>query len=399
MYTDPMMNLRRLKKPLLFSIGICIISLLISGTAFNRYSADLSMVTYIKDIIHTDYVEKDVDNQQLIYGAIHGMLAALDDPYTRFMEPKNYKEMKVRLAGEFSGIGIYIGLRDDQLTVISPIFGTPAYQAGLKAMDKILTIDGEETKGLGLSEAVSKIRGPKGEAVKLGILSLDDADSRIVSIVRDKIKISPIEKSEVFNDRIGYIKLSTFENENATSEFRTELEKLESKRIDSLVLDLRDNGGGLLSNAIDIASLIMSDGDVVHTINREGAKQTRSVSRRAVFSKPIAVLINQGSASASEILAGAIKDNNRGIIVGYDSFGKASVQNVLPLKDGSAVLYTVAKYLTPNGVDITKMGITPNVKVKVSTENLKLYYDPASYTYQSDEQLQKAISILSSDSQ
>ena len=377
----------------LIVLGLLVVPFIVSAAKGSFASPDMSLVSYVQDVIRHQYVEKDVDEDKLVYGAIQGMLASLEDPYTRFMPPKNYKEMKVRMAGEFSGIGIHIGIRDDRLTVISPIFGTPAHKVGLKAMDKIMTIDGESTDDLGLSEAVSKIRGPKGEPVVLGILSLGDESTRDVEIIRDTIKISSIEKKEVFKDKIGYLKLATFESQKSTTELRDGFEELKATS-DAMILDLRDNGGGLLRNAINMASFFMEEGDVVHTVGRDGDRTTRSVTGGAFYDKPLVILINQGSASASEILAGAIKDNGRGLVVGDRSFGKASVQNVLPLKDGSAVLYTIAKYLTPKGTDITKSGITPNIEVKLATEDLKAYYDPSKYSYESDEQLQKAIQTL-----
>lgn len=376
---------------------LAIISLVIGlflGGAGSKFSPDLSLVSYVYDILSLQYVDKDLDSEAMVHGAIRGILASLDDPYTRFMEPKNYSEMKIRLSGEFSGIGIQIGMRDDRLTVISPIFDTPAYHAGLKSGDKILSINNESTKGLGLNEAVTKIRGPIGKAVVLSILSVNESDPRDVTIVRDTIIIKSIEKRAIFDDHIGYLRYSTFENKHGSEELELAIRELQSEGVDRLILDLRDNGGGLLDGAVELTSFFVPTGDVVHTVDRNNDRQSLQVSGEAFYTDPLVVLVNQGSASSSEIVAGALKDHDRAVIIGDQSFGKASVQNVLPLRDGSAVLYTIAKYLTPNGNNIHEVGISPNIRVKLATEDIKLYYDPETYSYDTDAQLQAAIQYM-----
>lgn len=376
---------------------LAIISLVIGlflGGAGSKFSPDLSLVSYVYDILSLQYVDKDLDSEAMVHGAIRGILASLDDPYTRFMEPKNYSEMKIRLSGEFSGIGIQIGMRDDRLTVISPIFDTPAYHAGLKSGDKILSINDESTKGLGLNEAVTKIRGPIGKAVVLSILSMNESDPRDVTIVRDTIIIKSIEKRAIFDDHIGYLRYSTFENKHGSEELELAIRELQSDGADRLILDLRDNGGGLLDGAVELTSFFVPTGDVVHTVDRNDDRQSLQVSGEAFYTDPLVVLVNQGSASSSEIVAGALKDHDRAVIIGDQSFGKASVQNVLPLRDGSAVLYTIAKYLTPNGNNIHEVGISPNIRVKLATEDIKLYYDPETYSYDTDAQLQAAIQYM-----
>ncbi len=376
---------------------LAIIALVIGlflGGAGSRFSPDLSLVSYVYDILSLQYVDKDLDSEAMVHGAIRGILTSLDDPYTRFMEPKNYSEMKIRLSGEFSGIGIQIGMRDDRLTVISPIFDTPAYHAGLKSGDKILSINDESTKGLGLNEAVTKIRGPIGKAVVLSILSVNESDPRDVTIVRDTIIIKSIEKRAIFDDHIGYLRYSTFENKHGSEELELAIRELQSDGADRLILDLRDNGGGLLDGAVELTSFFVPTGDVVHTVDRNDDRQSLQVSGEAFYTDPLVVLVNQGSASSSEIVAGALKDHDRAVIIGDQSFGKASVQNVLPLRDGSAVLYTIAKYLTPNGNNIHEVGISPNIRVKLATEDIKLYYDPETYSYDTDAQLQAAIQYM-----
>lgn len=352
----------------------------------------------VRHKIKTEYVETDISDTDLEYGAIRGMLAALKDPYSRFMEPKNFSEMKVRMQGQFFGIGIHIGMREHQLTVISPISGTPAARAGLKALDKIKTIDGKSTSGMGLQDAVSVIRGERGTTVMLGIQSDGSEDVRDVPIIRDAIKIKAVDKTERFQDKFGYVRLNTFESTSAAREMYIAIQRLMQDGIQGLVIDLRNNGGGLLENAVRIASLFMQEGDVVHTIDRNGNKTTRRVFGRPLYPyAPLVVLINQGSASASEILAGAIRDNKRGTLVGTKTFGKASVQKIINLKDGSAVLLTMAKYYTPQGTDINKTGITPDIESVIPTAAIKEASKTGYvYSYDKDPQLQKALEILGS---
>ncbi|NQY74072.1 MAG: PDZ domain-containing protein, partial [Candidatus Margulisbacteria bacterium] len=319
---------RKYRKSFLgLGIGIFFIAVLpFSGLgAKSDPQTDMNLVILVRDKLRLNYVKKNVDEQELVYGAIRGMLESLDDPYTRFMPPKNFKEMKVRMDGQFYGVGIHIGMRKKMLTVISPIDGTPAHDAGLKPQDMIITINGESAEGISLVEAVSKIRGPKGSTVVLGIEREGKDKPFDVPIIRDKIEISSVDKVEVFEDTVGYARLTTFENRKATSELKKAILKLKGKGMKSLILDLRFNGGGLLENAINISGLFINKGDVVHTVDRDGSRRTRTVNGRALFFGPMIVLINEGSASASEILAGAIKDHDRGLILGKNSFGKASV--------------------------------------------------------------------------
>jgi len=360
------------------------------------FVSDFRLLSKVKAHLKYDYVSKDLDETKLEYGAIRGMLESLDDPYTRFIEPKNYKEMSVRMRGQFFGIGIHIGIRDKHLTVISPIVGTPADKAGLKSLDWISTIDGESTKGMSLTEAVNKIRGDKGTLVVLGIRRKGIDDVLDVAIKRGKIDLKAVDKVEVFDDGIGYIRLTTFESQNATAEVVSAIRKLKQQEISGLVLDLRYNGGGLLRNAINIASLFVASGDVVHTVNREGKRRTEHVSGLPIYAEdPLVVMLNEGSASASEIVAGSIKDNNRGLIMGRNSFGKASVQKVLTLDDGSAVLYTVAKYLTPKETDISKTGIIVDVESIIPTASIEAARKPGYvYSFEQDTQLQEALDLV-----
>lgn len=359
--------------------------------------ASWGLLYRVIDLVKTQYVKKEIDEKKLIYGSIRGVLKALDDPYTRFLEPENFKEMKIRMDGTLNGIGIEIGIRKERLIVISPIPDTPAEKAGLRALDKIISIDGKTTEEMSLIEAVSKIRGPKGTKVVLEIQREGTKKPFKISIVRDVIKIRSVTDVKLFKGSVGYVKLSTFESRNSTEEVSKTVKDLMKKGIKSMILDLRNNGGGLLNNAIDIASLFIKKGDVVYTVNREGKKEVFKVSGHAIFTdKPLVVLINESSASAAEILAGAISDDGRGILVGQHTFGKASVQNIFPLDGGAAVLITIAKYYTPKGLDITEKGIIPKYLVTIPKEKLaEMEKEGYVYKYEDDVILQKGLSLIS----
>lgn len=347
-------------------------------------------------IVKTQFVEKDVQDQKLIYGAAKGLLKSLDDPYTRFVEPKAFDEMKIRLSGNFAGVGIQIGMKDDIITVIAPIDDTPAFKAGIKTSDKIIAIDGKDTDDMSLEEAVSLIRGPKGTKVTLTILRGAKNDKKEFVLVRDNIKLNALRTKKIIDKKygIGYIHLITFESKDALEEVITVLKKLDQEGMKGLILDLRNNGGGLLDNAIEMGSIFIKEGPIVHTIDRNKNKETFEVVETGYtwYDKPLLVLINGGSASASEILAGAIEDSGRGRLIGTRSFGKASVQNIKPFSDGSAMLITVAKYLTPNGADINKIGITPNIVVEIPTEDIKAAMEP-DYEYSEDKDVQVQTAI------
>lgn len=376
------------------------LSVLLMGDVKKARSADdleskLNIYLQVLDSVKNDYVDKNLDNTKLMYGSIRGLLDSLDDPYTRFLEPTSYKEMKIRLSGSYSGIGIYIGIKDKQLMVISPIKDTPAWKAGLKPKDKIISIDGKVTKDMALDEAVSLIRGPRGSIVTVSILRGSAKEAKDYKIPREKIVIKSVE-TEILAGNIGYIKLNTFENQNAAEEMEKAINSMKSKNIKGIIIDVRNNGGGLLQNAIEIGSMFMKDGVIVYTIDRDGKKETISSTGNLLWERPVVMLINESSASASEILAGALHDNRKAKLVGTKSFGKASVQNVKQLEDGSAILITIAKYLTPNGTDITKKGIEPDYLVEIPTAEAEALYESEEKTADAkkDPQLKKAAEVL-----
>lgn len=390
----------RKKSIILVLLFIVALSVLMMGDAKRAKSADdleskLNIYLQVLDSVKNDYVDKKLDNTKLMYGSIRGLLDSLDDPYTRFLEPSSYKEMKIRLSGSYSGIGIYIGIKEKQIMVISPIKDTPAWKAGLKPKDKIITIDGKPTKDMALDEAVGLIRGPRGSIVTISILRGSAKEPKDYKIPREKIVIKSVEM-EILGANIGYIKLNTFENQNAAEEMEKAINNMKGKNIKGIIIDVRNNGGGLLQNAIEIGSMFMKDGVIVYTIDREGKKETISSTGNQIWDKPVVMLMNESSASASEILAGALHDNSKAKLVGTKSFGKASVQNVKQLEDGSAILITIAKYLTPNGTDITKKGIEPDYVLEVTTEEAEAMFqsEDKAVNTQKDPQLKKAVEVL-----
>ncbi|MDD4527801.1 MAG: S41 family peptidase [Candidatus Margulisbacteria bacterium] len=354
-------------------------------------------VLKVFDLIENQYVETNISNEQLVHGSIEGMIKSLDDPYTRFLKPEGFSDLKTNLQGNFFGIGIHIGLKQDKLMVISPMEGTPADKAGLKSFDVITSINAESAFGISLEEAVSKIRGEKGTAVVLGISREGITDNFSVKITRDIIQIKSIKEIKMLTEKIGYIRLMTFESKETYGELKEAINSLKKTGMDKLILDVRYNGGGLLQNALDIAGIFIGSEIVVQTVGRKG--DTRAlVSNRAnvqAFSGPLVVLVNGASASASEILAGAIRDHGRGVVMGTQTFGKASVQEVIPLQDNSAILLTTAKYLTPKGTNINKTGITPDVVVEIPSEDIKLMQEGAyEYSLEKDFQINQAIKYL-----
>lgn len=319
--------------------------------------------------VRKEYLNKKYTDKQQAYKSIREMLKKLDDPYTRFMDPKEFKNMQVDTSGELTGVGITIGLDEDtkKLTVIAPLEDTPAFKAGILAKDVITKIDGKSTKGMDTSEAVTLIRGEPGSKVRLTISR--NGKERDYLITRAKIEIHPVEFSlkQTPAGKTGYIRLKQF-SANASKEMRQAIRDLEKKKVDGYILDLRNNPGGLLFSSIEIARMWLKDGTIVSTIDRKGLVEKEAANGRSLTEKPLVVLVDKGSASASEILSGALQDNKRAILVGSKTFGKGLVQSVRPLYDGSGVAVTIAKYHTPSGKDINKAGIKPDIKVELSDE-------------------------------
>lgn len=331
--------------------------------------------------------ENKLKTKEDAYVAIETMLASLNDPYTRFLDPKEFSEETQSIKGSLKGIGTQIGLRDGELVIIAPLEDSPAERAGLMADDKILEINGESTKGINIDAAADKIRGEKGTTVTL-LIQRKDVPNKLYSVVRDEIEVKsvsckpPFETTKIPND-IQYIRLSSFISKNAASEIENILNNSSSAK--GYIIDLRSNPGGLLTNAIYISDMLLRGGVIVSTVDRDSYKSTTRARYQQVTDKPIVVLINKGSASASEILSGALKDNHRATIVGEQSFGKGLVQEINKLPDEAGMNITIQRYLTPSGSDIHKKGITPDVVVELTKENVEA---------KDDVQLKKAIEIL-----
>ncbi len=319
--------------------------------------------------LRKEFLAKKYSDNNEAYDAIRDMLSNLDDPYTRFLDPKEFNQMRIDTSGELTGVGIQIvkDKESDSIIIVSPIEGTPAYEAGIKAKDKILSIDNVSTKGLNIGDAVKLIRGRRGTKVKLEILR--NGNSFYKSLLRERIELKSVtSKINETKDGllIGYVRLKQF-NANASREMNDTLKDLEIKKVSGYVLDLRSNPGGLLESSIDISRQFIDKGIIVSTLSKDGLRETKRGNGKALTKKPLIVLVNEGSASASEIVSGAIRDNNRGKLVGKKTFGKGLVQSMRTLVDGSGLTVTVAKYLTPNGTDINKFGITPDIEVKMNS--------------------------------
>ena len=318
--------------------------------------------------LRKEVLSKTYSDSNEAYDAIRDMLSNLDDSYTRFLEPKEFNQMRIDTSGELTGVGIQIvkDKESDDLIIISPIEGTPAFDAGIKARDKILSIDDISTEGMNIEDAVKLIRGQRGTKVKLEILR--GSQSFFKTLSREKIEIKSVS-SKVNQTKnglsIGYVRIKQF-NANASKETRDAIKDLETKKVSGYVLDLRSNPGGLLESSIDISRHFINKGVIVSTVSKDGLKETKKGNGQALTKKPLVVLVNEGSASASEIVSGAIKDNKRGKLVGKKTFGKGLVQSMRTLVDGSGLTVTVAKYLTPNGTDINKSGIIPDIEVKMN---------------------------------
>ncbi len=324
----------------------------------------LKLLAEVLETIQTKYVDKP-DPEKLIYGAIKGMVASLD-PHSAFLGPDEFKELQIETTGKFSGIGIEISIRDGVLTVVSPIEGTPAYKAGLKAGDKIIKVDGKLTKQMTLMDAVKAIRGPKGTEVVLTILRKGVNKLVDFTITRAVIPIISV-KSRLLAPGYGYLRVTTFQGGTA-NEAQKALAELgpPGKPLKGLILDLRNNPGGLLNQAVDLADIWIDSGLIVYTEGRVSSQNMKFYAKPngSQHNYPLVVLVNQGSASASEIVSGALKDHGRAVIMGTKTFGKGSVQTIIPFGDNSGLRLTTARYFTPSGTSIQAKGIEPDVVVE-----------------------------------
>ncbi|HEY9763990.1 MAG TPA: carboxyl-terminal processing protease CtpC [Trichocoleus sp.] len=348
------------------------------------------------EAVRTEYLGRSYANPEEAYGAIRDMLKQLEDPYTRFMDPQEFRNMQIDTSGELTGVGIQISQEEEtkEIVVVSPIEDTPAFEAGIRSKDVILSIDGKSTTGMELNDAVNLIRGTEGSQVTLKLRRGEQEMD--YTLTRARIEIHPVRYAvqEGPEGSVGYIRLTQF-SANAASEMKEAIEALEARDVTGYILDLRSNPGGLLYSSIDIARMWLKDGTIVSTVNRQGVVDEEAANSRALTNKPLVVLVDGGSASASEILSGALQDNDRATLVGTRTFGKGLVQSVRSLADGSGVAVTVAKYLTPSGRDINKHGIDPDVQLDLTDADREALSENRDLIGTSnDPQYAKALDVL-----
>ncbi len=337
-------------------------------------------------LVHDEYVDQPVDDLALMRGAMRGMLEALGDPHTSYMDPVQYSDANADLSGEYEGIGAWVDITGEYLTIVSPMTGSPAEKAGIKPGDKIIAIDGEDMTGIDGELVRRKVLGPAGTTVRLTISREGLEEPLDIEVTRAHITVPSVESKMLEDNNLAYVKLNTF-GDNTTTELRNQLQSLLDQNPDGLILDLRNNGGGYLTTAIEVVSEFVGKGVVMYEEYGDGTRQTFEAQPGGLATEiPLVVLINEGTASASEIVSGAIQDYGRGKLVGVTSFGKGSVQTWVPLSDNQgAVRVTVAKWLTPNGRTIHKLGLTPDVVVEMTPEDYDAGRDP---------QLDKAVEVL-----
>jgi len=337
------------------------------------------------NIVHEDYVDQPLDDLTLMRGAIRGMIDALGDQHSSYMDPKTFQDANDSLSGEYEGIGAWVDTTADYLTIISPIPGSPAESVGLEPGDKIIAIDGEDMTGVDAELVRQRVLGPAGSTVVLTVAREGETELLDFSITREKIVIKSAS-GEMLENNIGYVQITTF-GDKTTPELRAALEDLMAQNPDGLVIDLRNNGGGYLQTSVEVASEFIGDGVILYEQYGDGERTTyRALDDGQATEIPLVVLVNEGTASASEIVAGAIQDYGRGQLIGVTTYGKGSVQNWVPLSnDQGAVRVTIAKWLTPDERTIQDTGLTPDVEVEISDEDRQADLDP---------QLDKAIEVL-----
>lgn len=365
-----MQSLKRYWKTYLLGAILLLTLIIMAETGFQvrafaqeRY-ADLQNFSKVLNLIQQYYVE-EADTKKLIYGAIKGMLRELD-PHTNFMPPDIFKDFESETSGEFGGLGIEIAIQNGILTIISPIEDAPAWVAGIKAGDKVVAVDGQSTKGMSLVEASQLMKGKRGSKVILRVVRDNEEKPRDITIVRGSVKIKSVKYTNL-GEGFAYVKITSF-IENTSKDLKNTIEKhlKEQKKMSGLLIDLRRNPGGLLEQAVKVSDMFLKQGTIVSTIGRNKSdKEVAVASKKGPYTDfPIVILVNEYSASASEIVSGALQDNKRALVVGQRTFGKGSVQSVIKLGDGSGLKLTVARYYTPSGVSIQAEGIHPDVEIQ-----------------------------------
>ena len=369
---------------------IIFLSLFFSNLSFSANEESIydkiDLFSEVLDKVNNEYVE-EIDHSEAMDAAINGVLQSLD-PYSAYMSPEIFKEMLTETSGEFGGLGIEVSMEFGVVKVISPIDNTPAEEAGVKAGDYIVKINDIQVQGKTLTEAVELMRGPVGSTIKITVRRRGVKKAIIFNITREIIKIESV-KSKIIEDTVGYIRLTSF-NENSADQIKEKIKKLkQNKKIEKYILDLRNNPGGLLSQAIKISDFFLNNGEIVSTKSRKKKENRKWFARKGdiIDGETLIVLINYGSASAAEIVAGALKDHKRAILIGEKSFGKGSVQSVIPLNNKGAIRLTISKYYLPSGKSISEVGITPDIEIAESSEDFRM-------NTKTDNQLDFAIKLL-----
>ena len=367
----------------------CIISIFFFQKAFsdnNEIYEKIDLFGEVLEKINQEYVDK-VNQSQSMDAAINGLLQSLD-PYSAYMTPESFEGMQTETRGEFGGLGIEVGMEAGVVKVISPIDNTPASKAGLKSGDYIVKINNVQVQGKSLMEAVDLMRGPVGSSIEITVRRRGVKKALIFNITREIIEVQSV-KSEMIDNSVGYIRLTSFNN-NSSVQIKKEIGKLnKNKNLKGYILDLRNNPGGLLSQAIKISDFFLENGEIVSTKSRKKSENKKWFAKKGDITngKTLIVLINYGSASASEIVAGALKDHKRAILIGENSYGKGSVQSIIPLKNRGAIRLTIAKYYLPSGKSISEVGVTPDIEIIEESENFK-------FNSETDNQLNFALKLL-----
>ena len=369
---------------------IIFLSLFFSNLSFSANEESIydkiDLFSEVLDKVNNEYVE-EIDHSEAMDAAINGVLQSLD-PYSAYMSPEIFKEMLTETSGEFGGLGIEVGMEFGVVKVISPIDNTPAEEAGVKAGDYIVKINDIQVQGKTLTEAVELMRGPVGSTIKITVRRRGVKKAIIFNITREIIKIESV-KSKIIEDTVGYIRLTSF-NENSADQIKEKIKELrQNKKIEKYILDLRNNPGGLLSQAIKISDFFLNNGEIVSTKSRKKKENRKWFARKGdiIDGETLIVLINYGSASAAEIVAGALQDHKRAILIGENSFGKGSVQSVIPLNNRGAIRLTISKYYLPSGKSISEVGITPDIEIAESSEDFRI-------NTKTDNQLDFAVKLL-----
>ena len=374
------------KKNLFLLIFLILLFINKANSAENNIYKKIDLFGEVLDKINKQYVD-EINQSEAMDSAIDGLLQSLD-PYSSYMSPEVFNEMQTETSGEFGGLGIEVGMESGVVKVISPIDDTPASNAGIKAGDFIVKINKTQVQGKSLSEAVDLMRGPVGSEIELTIRRKGERKALTFNIVREIIQIQSV-KSDLLEKNIGYLRLTSF-NENSSEQIKKKIKDLEKdKNIKAYILDLRNNPGGLLSQAIKISDFFLDNGEIVSTKSRKDSENRKWFAKKGDLTngKTLVVLINYGSASASEIVAGALKDHKRAILLGENSYGKGSVQSIIPLKNDGAIRLTVAKYYLPSGKSISEVGVSPDIEVTEKTEEFRIKTE-------TDNQLSYAIKLL-----